>query len=426
MPKPPPRPIVNPTMTISRNASRHVPPNVVFRPFGHHRAIFGLNVRDGRLIQVSDTEYGLRGLVCPECRTPIMARKGNKRAHHFAHHKATAEDMALQCGGGAETALHQIAKELISQHPSILLPEYSPKTSTFVSGEVADLRDVRIEPWSVGFRPDLSATYTDRNVRDATVYRQLHIEIRVTHRVDVEKARRVRNAGNPMIEIDLSGIQRDLNRADLLDCIRDQSPRSWIFHPLMDLDIYDDHELDGSGVYENHDDMIIDQATLDADAANIIDPTPDEKSSASMEYMTDPGSRSISYLMIRIEHERFEFNCLKDFLNQHDLDRDTTDLFFDVVLDALRCTTPALAHIHCMNVRDRIMHLDRLVRDLRYRTCHSMRRDEPTDLLIRILLSRPVENKKTILFYHLLGEEGQVDWFMRSIKRGRVPYWLGK
>jgi len=62
--------------------------------------------KNGRLIHISQVERGLAcQCVCPVCKMPVIARKGEKRRHHFSHYSSDA------CS--AETVLHHIAKILI-------------------------------------------------------------------------------------------------------------------------------------------------------------------------------------------------------------------------------------------------------------------------------------------------------------------------
>lgn len=49
----------------------------------------GAAFRDGQLVMIEDVESGLAcGCVCPACGTQLVARKGQIRLHHFAHHSA--------------------------------------------------------------------------------------------------------------------------------------------------------------------------------------------------------------------------------------------------------------------------------------------------------------------------------------------------
>jgi len=70
--------------------------------------------KDGFLRHVSQVEKGLAcGCVCPVCRTPVIARKGSQKRHHFAHFRG------LECN--AETVLHYLAKRLLFEKIQTLL-----------------------------------------------------------------------------------------------------------------------------------------------------------------------------------------------------------------------------------------------------------------------------------------------------------------
>ena len=70
---------------------------------------FGM--RDGSLLHISQVERGLKcNCICPACNEPLVARKGKKTVHHFAHYRIN------NCS--PETALHQIGKRLIFERIS--------------------------------------------------------------------------------------------------------------------------------------------------------------------------------------------------------------------------------------------------------------------------------------------------------------------
>ena len=72
---------------------------------------------NGRLIAVAEAERGGGGgLVCPDCGAPVVARKGQKVRHYFAH----KGDMA--CVGAAETMLHRFAKQVIADAGTVWFP----------------------------------------------------------------------------------------------------------------------------------------------------------------------------------------------------------------------------------------------------------------------------------------------------------------
>ena len=44
-------------------------------------------LKDGIITSISNVESGLKcGCVCPACDMPLVAKKGEKMMHHFAHH----------------------------------------------------------------------------------------------------------------------------------------------------------------------------------------------------------------------------------------------------------------------------------------------------------------------------------------------------
>lgn len=65
---------------------------------------------DGKLVYVDDVPNGNKcGCFCPACKEPLMAKKGEKRRHHFAHQSET------ECEHAYESMLHLLAKEKIRE-----------------------------------------------------------------------------------------------------------------------------------------------------------------------------------------------------------------------------------------------------------------------------------------------------------------------
>src|SRR5262249_21999106 len=80
---------------------------------------YGLRSRDGLIVDATVVENGKAcGCVCPLCRMLLVAKNnGTIVRPHFAHESES------DCKGGYETALHRLAKEVLSQHPKLFLPE---------------------------------------------------------------------------------------------------------------------------------------------------------------------------------------------------------------------------------------------------------------------------------------------------------------
>lgn len=67
-------------------------------------------LKDSVITSISNVESGLKcGCVCPACGEPIIAKKGTKMMHHFAHHAGH------NCEYGYESSLHLAAKDILSK-----------------------------------------------------------------------------------------------------------------------------------------------------------------------------------------------------------------------------------------------------------------------------------------------------------------------
>lgn len=159
-------------------------------------------------MRVRSVDEVARGLacdcVCPECGEPVLARQGDVREWHFAH--ASGAD----CEGGAETALHRAAKQIVLENGGLSVPEMCAKaTVELPDGRSATAEALRPHTWldidsaeaekSIGkIRPDIVAT-----VGNALLF----VEIAVTHFVDSNKARTIDEMGVATLEINLADFQ---------------------------------------------------------------------------------------------------------------------------------------------------------------------------------------------------------------------------
>lgn len=74
----------------------------------------------GHLVHVDDVPNGeVCGCTCPECGSKLIAKnKGQHNQHHFAHIGGS------DCVGAVESALHLMAKEILSEGKKIMLPRH--------------------------------------------------------------------------------------------------------------------------------------------------------------------------------------------------------------------------------------------------------------------------------------------------------------
>lgn len=189
-----------------------------------------------RMLSTAEVSPGLAcGCVCPACHGALVARKGSRRRHHFAHAVGNPN-----CRYGPETAIHRMAKQCLIEEGRIALPAFTWKECarddlgqeheehglvcaasriTFVSAVVE-------QPW-LEFRPDVLA-WCDGD--------PLLIEIAVRHPVGGAKLERLRKAGLACVEIDLSQDDPlDLDKVRLSELVVESIGRKrWLSHPKLE------------------------------------------------------------------------------------------------------------------------------------------------------------------------------------------------
>lgn len=154
-------------------------------------------LKDGVITSISNVESGLKcGCVCPACGELLVAKKGAKMMHHFAHHAGH------NCEYGYESSLHLAAKDILSRAKRIVTPPVFVKFPDSYKKEelVFEEREINID------RVELEKRYNDI-IPDIVIYaggKQFFVEIFVTHRIDDEKLEKLRKANISTIEIDLS------------------------------------------------------------------------------------------------------------------------------------------------------------------------------------------------------------------------------
>lgn len=183
---------------------------------------YGLH--DGQLRHIQEVERGLAcACVCPGCGGRLIARKGKKTAHHFAHHSGEA------CGNGLESGLHLAAKAAIVKAGYINLPAAKLNNeSRWIFSEPVSIQlslvELEVRRHSVIF--DLLGT---------SKHRELGIEILVTHKVDEIKARRIAELNISTIEIDLSQISRFADRDEIMEnVVNNVGNKHWIHNARID------------------------------------------------------------------------------------------------------------------------------------------------------------------------------------------------
>lgn len=162
---------------------------------------FGL--RDGHLLSIEEVPRGLAcACRCPACGGQLVAKKGARHAHHFAHYRGGA------CANALETCLHLKAKEIFGRVRKIAVPPvflHRQKTPVF-DAQLLRFERVRLEQRLGSVVPDI--------ILESGPKRRLLVEIAVTHHSGPAKARRLKQEGLSAIEVNALAIYRQLARKD--------------------------------------------------------------------------------------------------------------------------------------------------------------------------------------------------------------------
>ena len=154
-------------------------------------------LKDGVITNVEYVQRGIKcGCVCPACGEPLVAKKGVKRMHHFAH------STGHNCEYGYESSLHLACKEILSKAKKITIPpvyvtfpDTNKKDELVCSAKEIEIEKVELEQRFRDIIPDV-VVYTGR--------KKFFIEIYVTHSIDNNKLQKLKEANISTIEIDLS------------------------------------------------------------------------------------------------------------------------------------------------------------------------------------------------------------------------------
>jgi hypothetical protein len=171
---------------------------------------FGLRADTGAIVSVEAVARGLAcECICPACRWPLVAAKGEVVRHHFRH---LAENPA--CREARETALHLFAKKVICDTLNLQLPQDLGQMRSAVSEAIQD--DLRF---------DVLATYDSEDVA---------VEVFVAHRVGLEKVQKLVERGITALEIDLSSFRdADLDEIAWREAVLARAPRRWLNAPAF-------------------------------------------------------------------------------------------------------------------------------------------------------------------------------------------------
>lgn len=183
-------------------------------------------IKDGMATSIEKVERGLKcGCICPSCGEPLVAKKGAKRMHHFAHYSGHS------CAYGYETSLHIAAKEIISKANRMMLPAVYIQfpNSSKASELYCEAKEIAVE------RVVLEQRFQDV-IPDVVIYtggKQLFLEVRVTHAIDNVKLEKLKQSDSSTIEIDLSKKAHSISLEELQHILlEDCEEKKWVYNSV--------------------------------------------------------------------------------------------------------------------------------------------------------------------------------------------------
>lgn len=194
------------------------------------RVPFGLKA--GRLYGVDEVARGAEcDCVCPKCLAPLWAKKGEINVYHFSHAPGI-----IPCANGTETAIHQMAKQILLEVCELQVPEIvlidsltnigggiHRDTEVVVPESRLRLDSVVLEKAVDDLRPDVLADVNGRYYL---------VEIIVSNPIDDEKRKKLRDQGHICLVIDLSKCRNEITKAELSSLIIDVvENKKWISYP---------------------------------------------------------------------------------------------------------------------------------------------------------------------------------------------------
>ncbi len=179
------------------------------------------------MVHIQDVRPGLAcNCYCPACGSRLIARKGRRNAHHFAHYRKP------ECTYALESSLHAMAKSILERSGKIVLPpvyvHYQDKPLTFA--RLFQFSATRIEQHQNGIVPDIILESAGGEIL---------VEIKVEHASTQGKVWKLQQARLPAIEIDVKTIHFELagmgKGTDLAafseSIIHDFRHKKWLFNP---------------------------------------------------------------------------------------------------------------------------------------------------------------------------------------------------
>ena len=166
-------------------------------------------IQTGDIIHIKSADNGLNcKCECVKCGEKLEAIQGPLRTWHFRH------NTNKNCDGGQESALHQLAKEIVRRSKNIRLNK----------SDIFEYDNATLERPIDKFKADVVVSNSNA---------ELVIEIAVTHLTEKIKEDYFKNNKINSIEIDLRKVDTQISQTELEDLIINQSRNKRTIYPTQ-------------------------------------------------------------------------------------------------------------------------------------------------------------------------------------------------
>jgi len=194
----------------------------------------GIDINN-RLASIYEVETGEQcNCTCPKCGAKLIAKNRNKsfdtplkegqKVAHFSHANN------VDCPEAQESAVHLIAKKVLSENKRLLIPAITKEDLTLTESRLIEFDEVHTEKYIVNgelkIQPDSTLVKNNRT---------LLIEFYKSHAVDEDKYNKIEKLNISCIEIDVNGIEpiKDgkINEADVKELLEKELwSKTWIYN----------------------------------------------------------------------------------------------------------------------------------------------------------------------------------------------------
>lgn len=184
-------------------------------------------LQDGKVVSIDEVESGVAcNCVCPACHQKFIARKGEFITPHFAHYPKG------DCENGYETSLYLMAKRILEDTGSIILPSVTLGNCNPVC--LDESRNIKIK--NVHLEQTADDIPIDIIIEDIEGNKYC-LKMRVSRDIDKNDLSKIQKYELNTLEYDLSKIGKSYHifRDDLAEILFDDNcPPKWIYHPKLE------------------------------------------------------------------------------------------------------------------------------------------------------------------------------------------------